>query len=92
MIAVGIIGTVVLLLMRRNHKKRLERQSGLWKKERQNGILDSDAYYTDELVHVTAPGDSTLRVNIYIDNKFFRTVSKFNFTNKIFCRNLWNIL
>ncbi|KAK6618719.1 hypothetical protein RUM43_013110 [Polyplax serrata] len=60
-VGLGVLGTVVLLLMRRTHKKRLERQSGPWKKERQNGILDSDAYYTDELVHVTAPGDSTLR-------------------------------
>lgn len=62
MIALGILGAVVLLLMRRSHKNRLARQTGHWLKERQPGLCDAEGYYTDELVHVTAPGDSTLRV------------------------------
>jgi len=62
-IALGVIGTIVLVFMRRSHKNRLARQNGLWNKERQNGT-EPEGYYTDELVHVTAPGDTTLRVSV----------------------------
>lgn len=50
----GMLGAVVLLLMRRVHRKRLLAQ---------RCKLDPETYYaSDDLLRATAAGDSTLRV------------------------------
>lgn len=50
----GIIGALVLVFMRRVHRKRLLAQ---------RNKLDPETYYaSDDLLRATAAGDSTLRV------------------------------
>lgn len=52
-VVLGILGAVVLILMRRMHRKRLLTQ---------RCKLDPDTYYaSDDLLRATAAGDSTLR-------------------------------
>nr|CAD7412201.1 unnamed protein product [Timema poppensis] len=52
-LALGLLGAVVILLMRRSHRKRLMAARTL---------TDPETFYTsDDLLRVTAAGDSTLR-------------------------------
>jgi activin receptor type-1 len=53
-LALGLLGALVLLLMRRTHRKRLMSA---------RNMADPETYYaSDDLLRVTAAGDSTLRV------------------------------
>jgi activin receptor type-1 len=53
-LAVGLLGALVLLLMRHTHRKRLMSA---------RNMADPETYYaSDDLLRVTAAGDSTLRV------------------------------
>ncbi|PSN51061.1 Activin receptor type-1 [Blattella germanica] len=55
-LALGVLGAVVLLCMRRRHRKRLMAA---------RTMADPETYYpSDDLLRVTAAGDSTLRVSI----------------------------
>lgn len=53
-LALGLLGALVLLLMRHTHRKRLMSA---------RNMADPETYYaSDDLLRVTAAGDSTLRV------------------------------
>lgn len=57
-VILGIALAVILLIMRRWHRRRMERLTIL------EGSQDPDYTYRDEL-RVTAAGDSTLRVSFF---------------------------
>jgi len=51
--ALGLLGALVLFLMRRTHRKRLMSA---------RNMTDLETYYASDDLRVTAAGDSTLRV------------------------------
>jgi len=52
-VALGMLGALVLFLMRRTHRKRLMSA---------RNMTDLETYYASDDLRVTAAGDSTLRV------------------------------
>ena len=52
-VALGLLGALVLCLMRRTHRKRLMSA---------RNMTDLETYYASDDLRVTAAGDSTLRV------------------------------
>lgn len=52
-LALGLLGALVLFLMRRTHRKRLMSA---------RNMADPETYYASDDLRVTAAGDSTLRV------------------------------
>jgi activin receptor type-1 len=52
-LALGLLGALVLFLMRRTHRKRLMSA---------RNMTDLETYYASDDLRVTAAGDSTLRV------------------------------
>lgn len=64
-LALGLLGALVLFLMRRTHRKRLMSA---------RNMADPETYYaSDDLLRVTAAGDSTLRVSL---NFYFQLHTK----------------
>lgn len=75
----GVIGAIVLLFMRRVHRKRLLAQ---------RIKLDPETYYAnDDLLRATAAGDSTLRVR----HNFCYAREKYSRIFVFFFRNIWSI-